>query len=114
MCIRDRGSAQHALHPLRPLRTERAQQQFGRVGLVGSIQENGDSIYTYSAGDVYKRQVLGVAFAFLTPPLVGPDEYTHLAKCYRQSSTLLGHVSYTHLDVYKRQVADRPPAGCSP
>ena len=34
--------------------------------------------------------VLGVAFAFLTPPLVGPDEYTHLAKCYRQSSTLLG------------------------
>ena len=34
--------------------------------------------------------LLGVAFAFLTPPLVGPDEYTHLAKCYRQSSTLLG------------------------
>ena len=34
--------------------------------------------------------VLGVAFVFLTPPLVGPDEYTHLAKCYRQSSTLLG------------------------
>lgn len=36
--------------------------------------------------------VLGVAFAFLTLPLVGPDEYTHLAKCYRQSSTIAGPV----------------------
>lgn len=34
--------------------------------------------------------LLGLAFALLTPPLVGPDEYTHLAKCYRQSSVLLG------------------------
>ena len=34
--------------------------------------------------------LLGLAFAVLTPPLVGPDEYTHLAKCYQQSSALLG------------------------
>lgn len=34
--------------------------------------------------------LLGLAFAVLTPPLVGPDEYTHLAKCYQQSSVLLG------------------------
>ena len=33
--------------------------------------------------------VLGVAFAFLTPPLVGPDEYTHLAASYEMASTLL-------------------------
>ena len=33
---------------------------------------------------------LGVTFTYVTPALVAPDEYTHLAKCYRQSSTLLG------------------------
>ena len=34
--------------------------------------------------------VLGVAFAFLTPPLVGPDEYTHLAAAYEMASRLGG------------------------
>lgn len=34
--------------------------------------------------------LLGTAFALVTPPLVAPDEYTHLAAGYRQSSTLLG------------------------
>ena len=33
---------------------------------------------------------LGVTVTYVTPALVAPDEYTHLAKCYRQSSTLLG------------------------
>ena len=32
----------------------------------------------------------GLLFVRVTPALVAPDEYTHLAKCYRQSSTLLG------------------------
>ena len=34
--------------------------------------------------------LLGVAFAVLTPPLVGPDEYTHLAASYEMASELLG------------------------
>ena len=34
--------------------------------------------------------LLGGAFAVLTPPLVGPDEYTHLAASYEMASELLG------------------------
>ena len=34
--------------------------------------------------------LLGLAFAVLTPPLVGPDEYTHLAVSYERVSELLG------------------------
>ena len=34
--------------------------------------------------------LLGLAFAVLTPPLVGPDEYTHLAVSYERASELLG------------------------
>ena len=34
--------------------------------------------------------LLGLAFAVLTPPLVGPDEYTHLAVSYERASKLLG------------------------
>lgn len=34
--------------------------------------------------------LLGTAFSVLTPPLVAPDEYTHLARAYQQSSALLG------------------------
>lgn len=34
--------------------------------------------------------LLGVAFAIVTPPLVGPDEYTHLAAAYASASGLLG------------------------
>lgn len=34
--------------------------------------------------------LLGTAFAFVTPPLVAPDEYTHLAASYQQASRLLG------------------------
>ena len=34
--------------------------------------------------------VLGTAFAIVTPPLVGPDEYTHLAAAYASASGLLG------------------------
>ncbi len=33
---------------------------------------------------------LGGAFSIVTPPLVGPDEYTHLAAAYAQASRLLG------------------------
>ena len=34
--------------------------------------------------------LLGGAFALVTPPLVAPDEYTHLANSYRAASNLLG------------------------
>lgn len=34
--------------------------------------------------------LLGGAFSLVTPPLVGPDEYTHLSNSYRAASTLLG------------------------
>lgn len=34
--------------------------------------------------------LLGLAFSVLTPPLVGPDEYTHLAISYERASELLG------------------------
>lgn len=34
--------------------------------------------------------LLGGAFSLATPPLVAPDEYTHLANSYRAASTLLG------------------------
>lgn len=34
--------------------------------------------------------LLGGAFSIVTPPLVGPDEYTHLANTYQAASELLG------------------------
>ena len=34
--------------------------------------------------------LLGGAFSVVTPPLVGPDEYTHLANSYQAASELLG------------------------
>lgn len=34
--------------------------------------------------------LLGGAFSVVTPPLVGPDEYTHLAYSYQSASELLG------------------------
>lgn len=34
--------------------------------------------------------LLGCAFSVVTPPLVGPDEYTHLANSYQAASELLG------------------------
>lgn len=34
--------------------------------------------------------LLGTAFAVVTPPLVAPDEYTHLAVAYQYASDLLG------------------------
>lgn len=34
--------------------------------------------------------LLGGAFAFVTPPLVAPDEYTHLAVAYQYASELMG------------------------
>lgn len=34
--------------------------------------------------------VLGGAFSIVTPPLVGPDEYTHMANSYQAASELLG------------------------
>ena len=49
-----------------------------------------------------------MAFAFLTPPLVGPDEYTHLAKCYRQSSTLLGQPMADDDDMLLVRSCDAP------
>ena len=52
--------------------------------------------------------VLGLAFAFLTPPLVGPDEYTHLAKCYRQSSVLLNQPVADENDMLLVRSCDAP------
>lgn len=79
--------------------------------------------------------LLGTAFAVLTPPLVAPDEYTHLAKCYRQSSVLLGqavddgdgcllvrscdapyfqdHTGDIGIFAYKEMLEHLPDAGCS-
>jgi hypothetical protein len=37
--------------------------------------------------------LLGGAFTFVTPPLVAPDEYTHVANCYAMSSTMLGQAA---------------------
>lgn len=34
--------------------------------------------------------LLGGAFSIVTPPLVGPDEYTHMANSYQAASELLG------------------------
>ncbi|MDD4849541.1 MAG: DUF2142 domain-containing protein [Gemmiger sp.] len=42
--------------------------------------------------------LLGGAFALVTPPLVAPDEYTHLAASYRQASTLLGQQTAVEKD----------------
>ena len=52
--------------------------------MVGSIQENGDSIYTYSAGYICRN-------------------LPNTAKLLLRSFSAQGAVSYTHLDVYKRQ-----------
>ena len=42
--------------------------------------------------------LLGGAFSLVTPPLVAPDEYTHLAASYRQASALLGQQTDTDRD----------------
>lgn len=54
---------------------------------------------------------LGAAFSIVTPPLVGPDEYTHLAAAYAQASMRLGQPVFDdehHLCV---RAADAPYFG---
>ena len=50
----------------------------------------------------------GLAFVQVTPALTAPDEYTHLAKCYRQSSTLLGQLVADDDDMLLVRSCDAP------
>ena len=50
----------------------------------------------------------GLLFVRVTPALVAPDEYTHLAKCYRQSSTLLGQPVADDDDMLLLRSCDAP------
>ena len=56
-------------------------------------------------GDVYKRQIANRPVAFVVLGAFG--KYTHMADANR-----LKPVSYTHLDVYKRQVPGKAREPC--
>lgn len=59
----------------------------------------------------YLAALLGLAFALVTPPLAGPDEYVHAAGAYALASQLTGQAgvesAYDENGVYRSQLAMR-------
>ena len=114
MCIRDRGSANGFWKTVcicKPLTESATPISAATITRMNRIERRMSVSYTHL--DVYKRQdfgnVYGMFFALTGDGLSDRElsDYSELIK--REVSELDGvePVSYTHLDVYKRQVLHR-------
>lgn len=52
--------------------------------------------------------VLGMAFSLVTPPMVAPDEYAHLAGSYALASRMLGQTAYNEEGQLLMRACDAP------
>ena len=70
-----------------------------------SLEDIYNEVFTLEKGDVYKRQLrqYSVAKSFSSSMELYSDNQSHSAGTLHWMANCLHSVSYTHLDVYKRQ-----------
>lgn len=61
----------------------------------------------------YAVAALGLGWALITPPMAGPDEYTHLAGAYSMANRMMGQPgAQMHYDDWGREVYTLPMREC--
>ncbi len=61
----------------------------------------------------YAVAALGLGWALITPPMAGPDEYTHLAGAYSMANQMMGQPgAQMHYDDWGREVYTLPMREC--
>lgn len=61
----------------------------------------------------YAAAALGIAWSIITPPMAGPDEYTHLAGAYSMASQMMGQPgAEMHYDDWGKETYRLPMRSC--